>query len=66
MGSFGEVFSGTWKGTPVAIKTLKSDATEQSQLDFSVEANVMRSVFTRVCVVVCEGQCFLNSNFICL
>eukprot|EP00054_Salpingoeca_dolichothecata_P026301 m.187312 g.187312 ORF g.187312 m.187312 type:complete len:854 (+) comp25616_c0_seq5:39-2600(+) len=42
-GAFGEVYKGTWRGRSVAIKSLKPEASERTQQDFVMEANVMKN-----------------------
>jgi predicted unusual protein kinase regulating ubiquinone biosynthesis (AarF/ABC1/UbiB family) len=40
--SFGDVYQGTWMGSPVAIKTLKRDVDEIAKADFFQEADIMK------------------------
>ena len=41
-GNFGEVFKGTWKGMPCAVKMLKRGAPEEARNEFYLEANIMK------------------------
>ena len=63
-GAFGDVYQGVWRKTvPVAIKTVRSDATSGAELaDLLAEANLLMTLPAHPCIVTVYGLCVSSTR----
>jgi len=63
-GAFGEVFKGSWRKIPVAIKQLKADAIDATQLkEFREEIALMKNLRPHSNVVLFFGACVSSTPY---
>jgi len=65
-GAFGVVKLGKWRGTPVAIKTVKNLLTEKQLLDFKMEIAAMAKLRPHKNIVTFLGVCTDSKHPLCI